>query len=184
MSGPRPERACCFDPWFSLHSHTFSHYIPMPPADCADAVRAWFQCIEEANTGQSSEHVQTHSLVSDIASQNRICAIDTFDSSKITGHFLSPQGFRDNIELHLTSVASTSGGSICTSLSGVSYHNGHVCICFPLPLAFLCCCCNLCPTADHGANQRRVESLISFINSKAAVASPPADNTMCFTAGL
>jgi hypothetical protein len=75
----------------------------MPPADCADAVKAWFQCVEEANTGQSSEHVQTHSLVSAIASQvqcpssrvcvklqlifflqNRVCAIDTFDSSKIT----------------------------------------------------------------------------------------------------
>ncbi len=118
-----------------------------------------------------------------------------------SGHFLSPQGFRDNIEvccvviymlnfleivtfiqLHLAPVASKTGGSICTSLSGVcvpslhafqnrrlqnhlflihfvsrSYHNGHVCICFPLPLAFLCCCCNLCPTADRGFNKCRVE---------------------------
>jgi hypothetical protein len=41
-----------------------------------------------------------------------------------------------------------------------SYHDGHVCLCFPLPLAFVCCCCNLCPTADHGANRRRVE--VSF----------------------
>lgn len=38
-----------------------------------------------------------------------------------------------------------------------SYHNGHVCICLPLPIAFLCCCCNLCPTLDHGTNKLRVE---------------------------
>lgn len=82
--------------------------------------------------------------------------------------------FNASIQLHISPTASTSGGAVSTMLSGVcvlcdvapfaadtvfcsSYHNGHVCICLPLPIAFLCCCCNLCPTLDHGTNKLRVE---------------------------
>jgi len=179
LSGIKPERACCFDPWFSLHSHTFSHHIRIHPAVCADLIKSWFGFLEDGRKGytdsqQSCISNEASTLLSSI--QTGTGFIDTFDSTKITGHFLSPGGFRDNIELHLAPVAS--GDSLGTKISGVSYHDGHVCICLPLPIAFLCCCCNLCPTIDKGFNQLRVESLISFIRSKAPMASPSVGSTM------
>ena len=89
MDGPRPERACCCDPWFRycnktrfpvttencscrLHSHTFSHFIPLYPWESADAIKAWFHRLEEASAGESPQSPtdpETSAFLSSISAQ-------------------------------------------------------------------------------------------------------------------
>ncbi len=73
----------CFVVWLwlksicSLHSHTFSEYIPLDPAECADAIKTWFRCVEEISTAdaQSLPNSETSLFISSIAKQVKQTAV-------------------------------------------------------------------------------------------------------------